>query len=50
MAKRGRPFGTKKEPKINYHRRILPEWKIVLDNKLQELKTEYENYKKSIYK
>ena len=50
MAKAGRPKGTKKEPRIDYHRRILPEWVKAMDNKLNELKKEYENYKKSIYK
>ena len=50
MAKPGRPKGTKKEPKVNYHRRVLPEWVKAMDNKLNELKKEYENYKKSIYK
>ena len=50
MAKRGRPKGTKKEPKINYHRRVLPEWVKVMDDKLNELKEAHKEYKKSIYK
>lgn len=50
MAKRGRPFGTKKEPRVNYHRRVLPEWVEILDKKLDELKEVYKEYKKSIYK
>lgn len=54
MAKPGRPKGTKKEPRVNYHRRVLPEWIAILDNKLIELKENhkkyYDEYKKSIYK
>jgi hypothetical protein len=50
MAKVGRPKGTKKTPRVDYHRRILPEWVKVLDMKLDELKKGYSNYQKSIYK
>ena len=49
MAKRGRPFGTKKTPRVNYHRRVLPEWIKALDDKLEELKRTYKEYEKSIY-
>lgn len=49
-----RPKGTKKEPRVDYHRRVLPEWVELLDKRLLELKEQnkifYENYKKSIYK
>lgn len=34
----GRPAGTKKEPTIVYYRRIKPEWVIILDKKIEELK------------
>lgn len=50
MAKAGRPKGTKKEPKVDYHRRVLPEWVEAMDMKLKELKQSYKDYKKSIYK
>ena len=50
MSKRGRPFGTKKEPRVSYHRRVLPEWVEIMDNKLKELKEKHQDYKKSIYK
>ena len=50
MAKAGRPKGTKKEPRIDYHRRVLPEWVKAMDKKLEELKENYKEYKKSIYK
>ena len=50
MTKRGRPFGTKKEPRVSYHRRVLPEWVEILDKKLDELKEIHKEYKKSIYK
>lgn len=36
--KPGRPFGTKKEPTIDYHRRIKKEWVEILDKKIKELK------------
>ena len=36
--KLGRPFGTKKEPTVCYHRRIKPERVEVLDKVLEELK------------
>ena len=50
MTKAGRPKGTKKEPRVDYHRRVLPEWVKVLDNKLKELKEIDKELKKSIYK
>lgn len=50
MARPGRPKGTKKEPRVNYHRRVLPEWIKPLDDKLNELKKNYKEYEKSIYK
>ena len=34
----GRPQGTIKEKKINYHRRVKPEWIPLLDNELYKLK------------
>lgn len=39
--KPGRPFGTKKEPTIDYHRRIKKEWVEILDKKIKELKSTY---------
>ena len=36
----GRPFGTKKEKTVPYHRRVKPEWVAVLDKKIGELKME----------
>ena len=45
-----RPKGTKKEPRVDYHRRVLPEWVKIMDNKLKELKEAHKNYQKSIYK
>lgn len=50
MAKPGRPKGSTKEPTVSYHRRVLPEWVKVLDNKLKELKEIKKEYQKSIYK
>ncbi len=38
MTKRGRPYGTKKEPTVSYHRRVLPEWVKILDALLKKLK------------
>ena len=34
----GRPIGTKKEPTINYQKRIKPEWKPLIDNFIDDLK------------
>lgn len=34
----GRPKGTTKGEKINYHRRIKPEWVNILDNVLKSLR------------
>lgn len=45
-----RPKGTKKEPRIDYHRRVLPEWVKIMDAKLKELNEAHKIYQKSIYK
>lgn len=50
MAKAGRPKGSTKDPTVNYHRRVSPEWVKVLDDKLNELKELKKEYQKSIYK
>jgi hypothetical protein len=38
MRKVGRPKGSTKQPTVNYHRRVLPEWVKILDKLLVELK------------
>lgn len=45
MAKRGRPKGTKKEPTVSFHRRIRPEFAVILDKLLEELKKDYKSVK-----
>lgn len=34
----GRPYGTTKDKRVNYHRRVKPEWVAVLDSELEKLK------------
>lgn len=45
MAKRGRPKGTKKEPTVSFHRRVKPEFAVILDKVLEELKKDYKSVK-----
>lgn len=45
MAKRGRPKGTKKEPTVSFHRRVRPEFAVILDKVLEELKKDYKSVK-----
>ena len=45
MAKRGRPKGTKKEPIVSFHRRVRPEFAVILDKVLEELKKDYKSVK-----
>ena len=40
--KQGRPKGTKKPPTVSFHRRVKPEFAIVLDKVLKNLKADYE--------
>lgn len=45
--KPGRPFGTKKEPTVNYHRRIKAEFVEKMDEYLEILKNK-EKYKEDL--
>lgn len=45
MGKRGRPKGTKKEPTVSFHRRVKPEFAVILDKLLEELKKDYKSVK-----
>lgn len=46
----GRPFGTKKEKTVAYHRRGKPEWVAVLNTTLSALKSEKNKPLKEIKK
>lgn len=47
--KPGRPFGTKKEPTVNYHRRIKVKFVEKMDNFLNILKFKEKNMSKNLY-
>lgn len=47
--KPGRPIGTKKEPTVNYHRRIKEKFVSKMDNYLKILKFKEQNMSKNLY-